>query len=49
MLGGDHFFKGKEYAKALKFYEQGLDKEVSSIQEEEYMKNQIEICKEKIQ
>jgi hypothetical protein len=49
MLGGDHFFKEKEYAKAQKFYELGLDKEVSSTQEANYMMNQIKICKEKLQ
>lgn len=49
MLGGDHFFKEKEYAKAQKFYELGLGKEVSSTQEANYMMNQIKICKEKLQ
>lgn len=49
MLGGDHFFKQKEYAKAQKFYELGLGKEVSSTQEANYMMNQIKICKEKLQ
>jgi isopenicillin-N N-acyltransferase like protein len=48
MLAGDACFKRGDFAKAKDFYEEGLTKEVASLQERDYMAAQLSICKEQL-
>jgi len=47
MLAGDYYFDKKEYSKAVPYYENGLTREVASIQERDYMTSRIKECGEK--
>jgi len=49
MLAGDYAFRQKQFEKAGNFYSIGLQKEVASVQEKEYMEHQATVCKEKLQ
>jgi isopenicillin-N N-acyltransferase-like protein len=48
MLAGDYCFESEDFAKAEKFYEIGLSKEVATIQEREHMEKNIQTCKKKL-
>ncbi len=48
MLAGDNRFDQKDFSSAIKFYYQGLTKEVATVQEREYMTKRIQLCKEKL-
>lgn len=49
MLGGDKLFNEGDYQKALQFYSLGIEKEVASLHELEYMESQIVLCKQHLQ
>lgn len=48
MLGGDQAFEAKEFEKARVLYEEGLTKEIATLQEREHMQRNLEACKEKL-
>ena len=48
MLAGDYAFNHNQFEKAENFYSIGLQKEVASVQEKEYMEHQVTLCLEKI-
>jgi hypothetical protein len=48
MLAGDARFDQRDFSSAIKFYEQGLTKEVATVQERDYMTKRIQLCKEKL-
>lgn len=45
MLGGDALFGNKDFATAKIFYENGLKKEIPTVQEREYMMGQLSKCR----
>jgi hypothetical protein len=49
MLAGDKKFDENNFSSAIRFYEQGLTKEVATVQERDYMSKRIQLCKEKLQ
>jgi len=48
MLAGDFYVEHEEYAKAIPEYEQGLQKEVATVEEREHMEKSLQQCKERI-
>lgn len=44
MLAGDHEFDRKQYARAAKFYETGLKKEIATEQERTHMQERLKEC-----
>lgn len=48
VLAGDYLYKQKEYAKALKYYEVGLTKEIATKKESDHIMEQITKCKEQL-
>lgn len=49
MLAGDYYLGTKEWARAAEVFSKGLEQEVATIQEREYMERQIAVCKEQMQ
>jgi isopenicillin-N N-acyltransferase like protein len=49
MLAGDRCMENGDFDKAITFYEEGLKKEVATIQEREHMEKNLQQCKEKLQ
>ncbi|HOX83992.1 MAG TPA: C45 family autoproteolytic acyltransferase/hydrolase [Chryseolinea sp.] len=48
MLAGDYYFNHQKWAKAIVVYEQGLTKEVATVQEKEHMEKNLLQSKEKL-
>ena len=48
MLAGDYEFDRKEYARAAKFYQTGLTKEIATEQERTHMRERLEQCNGKM-
>jgi tetratricopeptide (TPR) repeat protein len=48
MLAADYYFDRQNWAEAIPFYEQGLTKEVATMQERYHMEKNLEKCKEHI-
>ena len=46
MLAADYYFDRKEWSEAIRLYEQGLDKEIATMQERYHMEKNLEKCKE---
>jgi isopenicillin-N N-acyltransferase like protein len=49
MLAGDFYLSRKEWTKAIPYYEQGLKKEIATVQEKEHMEKNLQTCKKKLQ
>jgi hypothetical protein len=49
VLAGDYCYKHNQPAKAVKYYEQALTKEIATVNEEEYIKKRIEEIRKKLQ
>ncbi len=49
VLAGNYSFKQNQFDKALNYYQQALTKEIATIPEKEYILQQIEIIKSKLQ
>ena len=47
VLAGDYCYRHNQPAKAVKYYEQALTKEIATVNEEEYIKKQLEEIKRK--
>ncbi len=48
MLAADYYFERNEWVKAIPIYEQGLTKEIATVQEREHMEKNLLYCKEKV-
>jgi isopenicillin-N N-acyltransferase like protein len=48
MLAGDYYFDHQLWDKAIPMYEQGLTKEVATLQERDHMEKNLQSCKAKI-
>jgi len=48
VLAGDYSFKQKQYQQALKYYRNGLTKEIATKKEADYLRSQIKNCEEKL-
>ncbi|HET9053957.1 MAG TPA: hypothetical protein VFM90_07285, partial [Cyclobacteriaceae bacterium] len=48
LLAGDRAMNKKQYARAAKFYETGLTKEIATTQERAYMEEQLKKCNAKL-
>jgi isopenicillin-N N-acyltransferase like protein len=48
MLAADYWYDQKQYAKAKEWYEMGLEKEVATVQEREYMVKKLQYCNNKL-
>ena len=48
MLAADYYFDRKKWAEAIPFYEQGLNKEVATMQERYHMEKNLEKCKDRV-
>lgn len=49
MLAGDYYFDHQLWDKAIPMYEQGLTKEVATLQERDHMEKNLQSCKAKIE
>lgn len=49
MLAGDRMLEEKQYERAAVLYEQGLRKEIATVQEREHMERNLQQCKEALQ
>ncbi len=47
MLAADYYFDRNDWAEAIPFYEQGLTKEIATVQEREHMEKNLLLCNEK--
>jgi isopenicillin-N N-acyltransferase like protein len=48
MLAGDYYLSRKDWTKAIPYYEQGLKKEIATVQEKEHMEKNLQTCKNKL-
>jgi hypothetical protein len=48
MLAGDYYFDHQLWDKAIPMYEQGLTKEVATLQERDHMEKNLQVSKSKI-
>ncbi len=48
MLAADYYFNHQQWAKAIPVYEQGLTKEIATVQEHEHIEKNLLHCKEKV-
>ena len=48
MLAGDYYFDKKLWDKAIPMYEQGLTKEIATLQEKDHMEKNLQACNAKI-
>ncbi len=48
MMAGDFYFQHGEFANGLATYQQGLTREVATMQEREHMEKYMLLCKEEI-
>ncbi len=48
MLAADYYFDRNEWAKAIPIYEEGLIKEIATVQEREHIEKNLSHCKEKL-
>ncbi len=49
MLAADHYFKKKNWASAIRLYEQGLNKEIATVQERQHMEKNLQQSKAEIE
>jgi hypothetical protein len=49
MLAADHYYKQEMWGKAMSLYEEGLTKEVATMQERYHMEKNLKNCKQKIE
>ena len=49
MLAGDYYLGKEDWTNAMGTFSKGLEMEVATVQEREYMMRQIAVCKEKLQ
>lgn len=49
LLAGEHLLKEKNWKKAAGFFEEGLNKEIATEQERDYMRASLQRCKEQLQ
>lgn len=47
MIAGDYYVARKDWAKAIPYYEEGLTKEIATVQEKDHMEKNLQTCKEK--
>jgi hypothetical protein len=48
VVAGDYLYKKEMYREALRFYQTALTKEIATVKEENYIRKQIENCRNKI-
>lgn len=48
MLAADYYFDHHEWTKAIPMYQQGLTKEIATVQEREHMEKNLSYCKKKV-
>ncbi|MBA4055350.1 MAG: peptidase C45, partial [Marivirga sp.] len=48
MLAGDYYVSNKDWVKAIPYYEEGLKKEIATVQEKEHMEKNLQTCKDKL-
>jgi isopenicillin-N N-acyltransferase-like protein len=48
MMAADFWFDRKDYKRAIELYQQGLSKEIATVQEREHMEKNLQHCQQKI-